>query len=298
MKKSAYLKPVDIHGVASCIGAQNVHCYGAPLIMQRLDLEAVLSSHGLAVNWIKIILVEENVESNSDKVAIIAEICRQLAENVAETLADNRMFLTIGGDHSCAMGTWSGAANAIKMEGDVGLIWMDAHMDAHTPETSHSGAIHGMPVASILGHGIPEFVNLAYSGAKIKPENICLIGIRSFEREEYELLKQLGVKIYFNKDVQKLGLQRIFDQALSQVTKNTKKFGISLDMDVIDPIDAPGVGSPEHNGIEAKELKKVFSQFKVSDKFLGFELVELNTFEDENEKTAKLAIEIIEALLT
>lgn len=294
MSDFAYLKPVDIHGVASCIGAQNVRCYSAPLVLQELGLSESLSRQGWHATWCKTILVEDNVESEVDKFSTIGDICRQLSRNVAVSVASQHPFITIGGDHSCAIGTWSGAASAVKASGDIGLIWIDAHMDAHTPDSSPSGAIHGMPVASLLGYGPSELTSVEYAGAKIKPQNLCLIGIRSYEAEEKALLERLGVKIFYVDEIQNLGA--VFQEAVSHVTRNAVKYGISLDLDAIDPMQAPGVGSPEHNGLNARDLINAFSSHVIGPEFLGFEVVELNSFEDKDDKTAKLAINLVEAL--
>lgn len=296
MNNSAYLKPVDIYGVASCIGAQNVRCYSAPLVLQDLGLSECLSQIGWNTRCSKTILVEDEVRSAEGKFKAIRNICLQLAGEVANSVANQRKFLTIGGDHSCAIGTWSGAAAALREQGDIGLIWIDAHMDAHTPQTSHSGAIHGMPVASLLGYGAEELIDIGFAGAKIKPENLCLIGIRSYEPEERELLEKLGVKVFYIQDVHEMGMQNVFKEAQTHVKRNTYQYGISLDMDAIDPIQAPGVGTPASDGLDAQELIRSFEQIRIAEDFIGFELVELNSFEDEDDKTALLAMKLIEAI--
>ncbi len=296
MNKSAYLKPVDIYGLASCIGAQNVRCYSAPLVLQSLDLAQKLAQKNIPATWIKTFLLEQSAETSQDKYAIIAELSRQLAEHVAKSVQRNHRFLTIGGDHSCAIGTWSGAATALRDKGDLGLIWIDAHLDAHTPETTPSGAVHGMPVAALLGYGADILTHIGDNRPKIKPENICLLGARSYEPEERDLLESLGVKVYFMADIQEQGLHKVFQAALQQVRQNTCAFGISLDLDAIDPQEAPGVGSPVAKGIHADELLAVFRELALSEQFLGFELAELNVFEDKGDRTAQLALDLIESI--
>lgn len=296
MDKAAFLKPVDIYGVASCIGAQNVRCYSAPLVLQNLNLVQFLTEQNLNVQWIKTILLDDSADSIQDKYKAVAEICGELGSLVKQSLDNSHMFLTIGGDHSCAIGTWSGAATALKPNGDIGLIWIDAHMDAHTAITTPSDAIHGMPVASLLGHGVQQLVEVCSNVPKIKPSHLCLIGVRSYESEEMELLQKLGVKVFFIDEVHKRGFTTVFSEAVDYVKRSTCGFGISLDMDAIDPIDAPGVGSPEHNGIRADEVLSTFMQFDIKQNFIGFELAELNVFEDSDNKTAHLALELIKAL--
>jgi len=296
MESFAYLKPVDVHGVASCIGAQNVRCYGAPMVLQGLGLSNVLANVGWQANWSKTILLEEDAGTEHNKYTAIHDICEQLSQVVIRSVENETPFITVGGDHSCAIGTWSGAAKAIKDEGSLGLIWIDAHMDAHTPNTSHSGAIHGMPVASLLGQGASELTDICYKGTKIQPRDLCLIGIRSYEPEEKALLERLGVKVFYAEDVDVNSLEETFQQALTHVKGNTYAYGISLDLDAIDPVQAPGVGSPASNGIDANVLLDIFAKHELSKEFLGFELVELNSFEDKDDKTAELALKLIEAL--
>ena len=300
MNKFAQLKPVDVHGIASCIGAQNVRCYSAPLVLQGLDLSSKLKAEGWDAHWSKTILLEDAQPENADveqaKYVAIHDICQQLSINVQQSVSHHRPFIILGGDHSCAIGTWSGAASALHDKGDIGLVWIDAHMDSHTPETSHSGAIHGMPVASLLGYGDPNLVNIAYAGQKIKPENICLIGVRSYEPEEKQLLDQLGVKVFYADECEQQGLEKVFAEALTRICKNTCGFGISLDLDAIDPLEAPGVGSPAANGLNATELMNILSKQKYDEHFLGFEMVELNSSQDKDDKTAKLAVDLIQSI--
>lgn len=298
MENSAFLEPVDIHGVASCIGAQNVRCYSAPLVLQNLNLTQILSEQKLDVQWSKTLLVEQPVEDSEAKYKAIAKLCRQLAELVNDSVNKQHRFVTIGGDHSCAIGTWSGAAQAVKAQGDFGLIWIDAHMDAHTSTTTPSDAIHGMPVAALLGYGDKRLTEIAFAAPKIKPQNICLLGVRSYEPEEQELLSQLGVKVFFIDEIKARGFGAVFKEAVQLVTQHTSAFGMSLDMDAIDPQDAPGVGSPEQNGINAREMIATFKAFSLPSAFLGFEITELNAFEDKNNKTALLVIELIKALFS
>ncbi len=298
MPKTIDLKSIDIYGVASCIGAQNVGCDAAPRLLQSLDVTQVLAQQNLNAKWVKTIAVDQPALASVDKYNIIAEVCTQLAQQVAYSIKQSHWFLTIGGDHSCAIGTWSGAATALVAQGDIGLVWIDAHMDAHTAETSPSGAIHGMPVASLLGYGARELTGIASTHVKIKAENICLIGVRSYEPAELELLNRLGVKVYMIDEVRQRGLHVVFNEAINLVKQNTCAYGISLDMDAIDPQDAPGVGSPEINGIKAKELLAVFAAMNLDHSFLGFELTELNTVEDIDAKTTNLALDIIQAVFT
>jgi arginase len=217
-----------------------------------------------------------------------------VANEVLEDLKQHKFPVVIGGDHSIAMGTWS--AVHTWLQEDFGLIWIDAHLDAHTFETSPSYALHGMPVAALLGHGSPDFTHLLSKSPKIKPENIAFIGIRSFEEGEAHLLASLGVKIFDMDYVHTHGFDATFKEAQKWVLKNTQFYGITLDIDSLDPEDAPGTGTREPDGIAATDcinsLKGIFSDSRL----VAFELTEFNPLEDQEKKTEKLIWNIMKHL--
>jgi arginase len=188
---------------------------------------------------------------------------------------------------------WSGAASAIN--GDVGLIWIDAHMDAHTFETTYTKNVHGMPVAALLGKGDIKLTDILTNQPKIKPENLCLIGIRSFEHEESELLKHLGVTVYTNKDIQHDGLETLLVRAHAQVTRHTAGFGFSIDLDGFDPEYAPGTGTPVAAGIDAHDFCRIISRWANDSKLIGFEIAEFNPHLDVDKITEKTMVDIIHA---
>jgi arginase len=224
----------------------------------------------------------------------LVRLAEMLAKNVSDSVAQNHLFITLGGDHTAAIGTWSGAASAIK--GDLGLIWFDAHMDSHTFETTPSNNIHGMPLAVLLGHGESRLTHLISDKPKLKPEHVVLIGIRSFESGEAALLKKLGVTIFYMDDVKKLGMEKVIASAVEIVSKNTAGFGISIDLDGFDPVDAPGVGTPEADGVDAAEFLTYFSMIARHPKLIGADIVEFNPVLDKEQKTEKLAVELIEMM--
>jgi arginase len=200
----------------------------------------------------------------------------------------------LGGDHSCAIGTWSGAASALQ--GPLGLIWVDAHLDSHTPESSPSKNIHGMPLATLLGYGDPTLTGIQNAKPKILPENVVLIGIRHYEPAEHELLSTLGVKIFYMEDITEMGLDAVMTSALAIITEKTEAFGISVDVDGIDPLDAPGVGYREPNGIPAFDLLKSLKLLIQNKAFIGAEIAEFNPERDIEHKTEKLIIDLISLL--
>lgn len=227
---------------------------------------------------------------------ILAEINSQLAQRTFDLVSCKKPFIILGGDHSSAVGTWSGVASALKSRGDLGLIWFDAHMDSHTPETTPSNNIHGMPLASLLGFGDSALTEILIPTAKVKPENLCLIGIRSFEPPEQKLLENLGVRIFYMSEIEQRGITDVLTEALAIVTKNTAGFGISFDLDAIDPTEAPGVGSPAPKGISAPTLLNSLKTWQNHPKLLGLEIAEYNPHLDIDHRTADIAINLCENL--
>lgn len=303
MQMSHSQNTLNIIGVASCYGAQDLRCADGPFTLKQLHLKEELQKQGFNILWDKNIYPESMPVDKKSNTSLILDVCKQLSKQVHQSILNKQRFIIIGGDHSCAIGTWSGVHSALNnklktklnKQNDSGLIWIDAHMDSHTPETSPSGAIHGMPIATLLGHGDEEFCNIAIKGPKLKPQNICLVGIRSFEKGEADLLEKLGVKVFYMDDIHKQGLKKILLMAKKHVSDHTSSYGLSIDLDAIDPAQAPGVGSPEKNGINGEELTKCLKNMDFSDNFLGIEIAELNSNKDDDDKTAKLAIEIIQA---
>lgn len=231
-----------------------------------------------------------------DAMPALAQINLDLAKQAFIAAEKNQKFITLGGDHSCAIGTWSGAAAAIHSRGDLGLIWFDAHMDSHTPATSPSNNIHGMPLACLLGHGDPALTHILNDHPKIKPENLCLIGIRSFESEEKKLLDTLQVRIFYMDEILERGLDIIIQEALEIVTRHTRGFGISFDLDVMDPLAAPGVGSPADNGLQPESLLQAIKPLENHPLLIGLEIAEYNPSLDRDENTLKFALELINTI--
>jgi arginase len=286
-------RSVYLVGSASGIAAQHTGCEQGPQVLK--DSEFLQNAFtALAVNpvWEAMLVSNPQAQSSLERVS---GHCKNLAEHTAKLTREKKFFLVFGGDHSCAIGTWSGAASEIQ--GDLGLIWIDAHMDAHTPETTPSGNIHGMPVASLLGQGYPQLTSIMTKTAKIKPENLCLIGVRSFEEGESELLKQLKVRVYYMPEVKERGLDAICKEALAQVTKNTVAFGVTLDLDSIDPLEAPGTGCWEPDGLSAEELCAALTNFAHNPHLVGAEIVEFDPSRDQNQMTEKLLSKIVQTLL-
>ena len=200
----------------------------------------------------------------------------RLAEQTYSLTKQHQPFAVIGGDHSSAIGTWSGVSAAVAEQGDFGLVWLDAHMDANTDETSPSGNVHGMPVAVLLGRGNPALTSILGNAPKLKPEHISLIGIRSFEEGEKNLLESLGVRIYYIEEVKMRGFSVVFDEAIQRAKTGTAAYGISVDLDGLDPSFAPGVGTPEENGFTLEELCASLKKYAQDKQWIGLEIAEFN----------------------
>jgi arginase len=216
-----------------------------------------------------------------------------LASAVAEAMRRARLPCVIGGDHSCAGGTWTGVAR--MLQGELGLVWIDAHMDSHTPGTSHTGRLHGMPLAWLLGQS--DDVLYGLSAGVVDPEHVALIGVRSYEPEEKERLDRLGVRVFHIEEVHRRGLGTVAAEALDIAARGTSGFGVSIDLDAVTPDEAPGVGTPVADGIAAAALAGVLSVYGARPDLVAIELVEYLPRLDPDGRSARVAIELLGAAL-
>lgn len=232
-------------------------------------------------------------EHRGSKAERLTKLNASISRFTAYWTIRHKPFLVIGGDHSCALGTWGGVLDGLQQSGKFGLIWLDAHMDAHTFKTSPSGNIHGMPLAALLGKADERLASIYPGSGFIKPENLILIGVRSYEPEEYELLNQASVEIVFAHRVERLGA--VLNKAVAKLSRSCQVIGISIDLDVVDPEDAPGVETPMPGGIKAKELLAALSLINRHPKLCGLEISEFNPEKDIKNKTLYLMKAIVEA---
>ncbi|MGH8612794.1 MAG: arginase [Gammaproteobacteria bacterium] len=288
------LDEIRLIGAASAIGAVDKGCATAPYVLRRLHLERILAEHGRKAKWEAILKPEKNAQPERQG-PIAKAFLTKLADRVANVLGRDLRFAVVGGDHSCAIGTWSGAVAALRQRGPLGLLWVDAHMDSHTPATSPSGALHGMPLACLLGYGERELTEIACPAPKLQPQRVCIVGVRSFEQQEARLLQRLGVRIFFMQEVQRIGLEGVMQKAIEIVSQETAAFGISIDVDATDPLDAPGVGTPAPRGIAGRALVECMSMVACQPKLVGLEVTEFNPLRDVNGKTAKLVCDLLVA---
>jgi arginase len=180
----------------------------------------------------------------------------------------------------------------------MGLIWFDAHMDSHTPETSESQRIHGMPLACLLGYGYPTLTSIMHHQPKFKPENVCLIGVRSFESGEAAFLKRLNVRIYFMDEVKERGFDTVLQEAVELVSRHTIGYGLSIDLDGLDPQDAPGVDVPEIDGVGAVDFCAALKKVVSDPRLIATEVVEFDPTKDVARKTEILVADILKIIAT
>lgn len=203
--------------------------------------------------------------------------------------------VVIGGDHSCAIGTWSGIAAACRRP--LGLLWIDAHLDAHTPESSASKRLHGMPLAVLLGEGDDPLARLGGKPPVIDPRYCAVIGVRSFESEEPLRMARLGVRFYTSAEIDRHGLPSVLQEAWEHVSAAPGGFGVTLDLDVLDPLLAPGVSVPSPGGLSPRKLGAVLARQRHKYRLRGLEIVELNPRRDPGGRTLRLLPLLLSALL-
>lgn len=275
-------------GVVSCLGGPLRSCGYAAEMLRDEFVRQKSGQKRLELQWHMI--HPENRGSKEEKLSRLNQSISRFTQDWTE---QNQPFLIIGGDHSCALGTWGGVLNGLQQPGKFGLIWLDAHMDAHTFATSPSGNIHGMPLAALLGRADKKLAAMYPCSDFIKPENLILIGVRSYEDEEYDLLKQAKVEIVFASQIN--GLARALIKAIDKLSLSCQAIGISIDLDFIDPDDAPGVETPAEGGIKGAELIEALAMINRHPKICGLEISEFNPEKDSKDKTLYLMKDIIEA---
>lgn len=286
------LPALELVGAAIGEGAGDSGCkYGAQALREFGVLRA-LHDAGAAIE--DGATVVSDPLGADDRLGVVEDFSPRLAAAVEGVIARGRFPLVIGGDHSCAVGTWSGVAQAIRPQGALGLVWIDAHLDAHTPETSETQAPHGMPLAALMGHGRPGLTDVYGWRGKLRPEHLVIIGARSYEAGERALLERLGVRVMYMTEVQERGFAACFQEARARVRQGTAGWGISFDVDALDPADAPGTGTPVAAGIRLDEALRVLESCIADPQLKAFELAEYNPLRDLRGRTARA----VTALLT
>jgi arginase len=227
----------------------------------------------------------------------ILRTCTELADRVEAGCEKGHFPLVLGGDHSQAIGTISGLARWYRRRGEsIGVVWVDAHTDMNTPDTSPSGNIHGMPLSTRHGRGLPELVAVAGDQPALRPENVVVIGARDVDSTEAPLVKELGVRCYTMSEIDSRGLSLCVQEAFDRACNGTAGVHLSFDLDGVDPADAPGVGTPVPGGLTLRE-SHLLCESAARRKLLGMEMVELNPVLDLRNQTGELAVWLIQSAL-
>ena len=272
-------------GVASCLGGARPGCEQGPDVLWGGGLAGVLQRNGwkVALNP----LVPEAGEPEES----LARVLRRLADTAAAGIQRNEFPLILGGDHSIAAGTWRGIGRALGKP--PGMLWIDAHLDAHTPETSPTGNLHGMPVAALLGLGSQVLTGIP--GPALDPSTVVLIGARSYESEEWLHLQERGVRIVTAAEIGERGLAAIIAEALPIVSRNGP-WGLSLDVDALDPSVAGAVSTPAPGGLELPVVMEALHGMMRTAGCCACELTEFNPVLDHDGQTARAVLDLLGAL--
>src|SRR5271165_1403051 len=290
---------VRIIGVPMDLGQSRRGVDMGPSALRGAGLQARIKHIGLNVEDIGNLEVKQPEEmqvgeKRAKYLQEIAETCRDLALTVEKSLGEGFLPLVLGGDHSIAAGVAAGVASHYRKEKkEIGYIWLDAHGDMNTPESSPSGNIHGMPLSAIIGYGATELVDLLGYKPKVEPRNVALVGVRDLDSKERRLIKDSGVHVFTMRDIDERGMRDVMSEALRFVTDDTDGVAVSLDLDFVDPDDAPGVGTPVRGGVTYREAHLALEMIADSEAMVSLEVVEINPVIDLHNQTALLGVEMV-----
>ena len=292
-------KSIRVIGVPLDLGQRRRGVDMGPSAVRVAGLDSKLEALGHAVEDagnIAVTLPEQKDcgDEHSRYLREITATCTKLADEVLHTLEEEKTPLSIGGDHSLAAGSVSGVAEYYRREGlHLGLIWIDAHSDINTPETSLSGNVHGMPLAAIMGlNGLDPLAQLYGWSPKVLPENCVLVGIRDVDMAEKENIRRAGIGVFTMRDIDERGMRTVMEEALRMAGRGTVGYHISLDMDWVDPEDAPGVGTRVPGGATYREAHLAMEIIADHGRMTSMDIVEVNPVIDEYNRTAELAVEL------
>lgn len=238
-------------------------------------------------------LSEEEREKNF--LPIVTKICLQLKEQVSSSLNNNYTPLILGGDHSLAIGSIAGSSNYFSgLNKNIGVLWIDTHADFNTVASSPTKNIHGMPLSIITGQGYSKLTELMNENF-IDPTNIVILGLRSIDGKEKDLLRNSGITYFTMRDIDELGIHQIMKKAITILNKNTAAIHVSFDLDVLDPIYVPGVSTPVSGGLSLRETHLILELLAESNKMCALDIVELNPYTDQAHQSAVVAVELIQS---
>jgi arginase len=291
-------KPITIIGMPMDLGQGRRGVDMGPSAMRYASAQALLEKLGYDVEDIGDLHVpspESTIQGDPrlKYLCAIRDVNEKLAATVSDVVERGRFPLVLGGDHSMAIGTVAGVAKHYRK---MGLIWFDAHGDLNTGETTPSGNIHGMSLAVSLGVGHPDLVNIGGYAPKARPENTVIIGARELDPGERELIRSLGIKVFTMHEIDRLGMARVMEEAIAIVSRDTDGVHLSLDLDGLDPKDAPGVGTPVPGGITYREGHLALEMLAEAGIVTSAEFVEVNPILDRENQTARVAVALMGSL--
>ncbi|MCZ8205331.1 arginase [Gemmatimonas sp.] len=294
---AASARAVEIIGVPLDLGASRRGVDMGPSAMRLSSLVRHLERLGCAVRDTGNVPVPDRAALPPVPGAFlqaITAVCADLARRTADAVRAGITPLVLGGDHSLAAGSVAGTATALHERGQrLGLIWLDAHADLNTPDTSLSGNVHGMPVAHLLGLGDPRLASLSHATPAVRPEHLVYVGLRDLDDAEKACIRQLGIRAFTMRDIDERGLRAVMDDAVTIATTGTGGVHLSCDADWVDPQEAPGVGTPVRGGATLREAHLAMEIIHDAGALLAMDLVEINPILDAGNATAELAAELI-----
>jgi len=292
-------KSLSIFGVPLGYGASMAGVDIGPAALRVARIAPRIARLGYSVHDLGDMRLERpqtfpEVDEKLKYVREISHACEQLAVEVEEILKAGQLPLILGGDHSIAIGSFAGAASYYKKQNEtLGLIWFDAHADMNTPESTPSGNIHGMPLATLLGYGTPELTNVAGFAPKLDPRLCAHVGARDIDPGEREMIKKLGMRFFTMREIDERGMKDVMDEAIKIASRGTAGYGVTFDVDVLDPGDAPGSGTLVRGDLTYREAHLAMEKIAEAGGMRMLEVVEINTALDVNNKTAELGVELI-----
>jgi arginase len=292
-------RSLSILGVPLGYGASMAGVDIGPAALRVARITQRIARLGYSVNDLGDMRLErpQTIPEVDEKLKYVREIsnaCEQLAVEVEEILKAGQLPLVLGGDHSIAIGSFAGAASHYKKQNEtLGLIWFDAHADMNTPETTPSGNIHGMPLATLLGYGAPELTHVAGFAPKLDPRLCAHVGARDVDLGEREMIKKLGMRFFTMREIDERGMNDVMNDAIEIASGGSAGYAVTFDVDVLDPGDAPGSGTLVRGGLTYREAHLGMEKIAEAGGMRSLEVVEINTALDVNNKTAELGVELI-----
>ncbi|PML77459.1 arginase [Enterovibrio norvegicus] len=300
MKKRDEAKSIQIIGVPLDLGASRRGTDGGPSAVRIAGLGEQLKKMGYRISQ-EVDVTVPSMESRPTETSStmrfrseILQVCRDLALVTRDALTKGHVPLIVGGDHSIAMGSISGIADYYQQQNqNIGLVWFDAHADMNIPGISPSGNVHGMPLSHLMGYGDKDFTGILSANPKIKPENVALVGVRDIDDKEKELIRESGVNLFSMRDIDEMGMNKVSDEIIKIVTKDTVGFHVSFDVDGCDPEVIPGSGTLVPGGVTYREAHLLLEKCAETNLITSLDLVELNPFLDKGNISAERAVSLI-----